>query len=135
MTIFRSTLKCNQTFAGLVLAAIILMPCVFFGQDAPASQSSTNPDNSERNKAHKTTADQQSNSASDRTITKNIRQALIADKSLSMYGHNIKIITLNGSVTLKGPVHTEDEKRKIASKAAEVVGDPGKVSNEITVKE
>lgn len=135
MTIFRSTSKCDQTFAGLVLAAIMLMPCVFFGQDAPANQSSTNPDNTDRNKAHKTTADQQSNSASDRTITKNIRQAIIADKSLSMYGHNIKIITLNGSVTLKGPVHTEDEKQKIASKAAEVVGDPSKVSNEITVKQ
>jgi osmotically-inducible protein OsmY len=119
----------------LVIAAIMLTPCVFSGQDNPASQTSSNPDNSERNKAHKTTADQQSDAASDRMTTKKIRQALVADKSLSVYGHNIKIITRNGSVTLKGPVHTEDEKQKIASKAAEVVGDPGKVSNEITVKQ
>ncbi|AXC16301.1 transport-associated protein (plasmid) [Acidisarcina polymorpha] len=68
-------------------------------------------------------------------ITKKIRQAIIADKSLSMYGHNIKIITLNGSVTLKGPVHSEDEKQSIAAKAAEVVGSPDKVTNQITVKQ
>lgn len=135
MTISRSTSKRKQTLAGLVLAAIMLTPGLFSGQDTPAGQTSSNPDNSERNKAHKTTADQQSESASDRTITKNIRKALIADKSLSMYGHNVKIITRNGSVTLKGPVNTEDEKQKIASKAAEVVGDPGKVNNEITVKQ
>jgi hyperosmotically inducible protein len=135
MTTRSRTSKYNQSLAGLVLAAIMLTPCLFSGQDTPASQTSSNPDNSERNKAHKTTAGQQSDTASDRMTTKKIRQALIADKSLSMYGHNIKIITRNGSVTLKGPVHTEDEKQKIASKAAEVVGDPGKVSNEITVKQ
>jgi hyperosmotically inducible periplasmic protein len=135
MTIFSLTSKCSQTLRCLIIAAIMLTPCVFSGQDAPAGQTPSNPDNSERNKGHKTTADQQSETASDRTITKNIRKALIADKSLSIYGHNVKIITRNGSVTLKGPVHTEDEKQKIVSKAAEVVGDPGKVNNEITVKQ
>ena len=67
-------------------------------------------------------------------ITKKIRQSLIADKSLSTYGHNVKIITRHGEVILKGPVHSEDEKQAIASKAEEVAGS-GKVSNQLTVKQ
>ena len=60
------------------------------------------PDNSARNKAHQNTADKSSNVASDRDITQKIRKAVIADKSLSPYGHNCKIIAQNGMVTLKG---------------------------------
>lgn len=99
-----------------------------------APSSATAPDNSARNKMHNKTADQQMDNTSDREVTKKIRQSLIADKSLSMYGHNIKIITRNGAVTLKGPVHSEEEKQAIASKAADVVGHD-KVTNQITVKQ
>jgi osmotically-inducible protein OsmY len=63
------------------------------------------------------------------------RQALIADKTLSTFGHNVKIITENGAVTLKGPVHSEEEKQNIASKAAEVVGSPDKVTDQLTIKQ
>jgi osmotically-inducible protein OsmY len=91
------------------------------------------PDNSANNKQHDVTADQQSSAASDRAITQKIRKALIADKSLSTSAHNVKIITVNGAVTLKGPVNSDEEKQQIASKAAEVV-DAGKVDNQLTVK-
>jgi len=37
-------------------------------------------------------------------------------------------------VTLKGPVHTEDEKNAIGAKASEVAGGNDKVQNELTVK-
>jgi osmotically-inducible protein OsmY len=57
----------------------------------------------------------------------------VADKSLSTYAHNVKIIADHGKVTLKGPVHTEEEKKKIEAIAADVVG-PGNVTNEIEVK-
>ena len=67
--------------------------------------------------------------------TKKIRQALIADKSLSTYGHNVKIIAKDGSVTLKGPVHSEEEKQTVASKAESIVGSPEKVTNQLTVKQ
>ncbi len=50
-----------------------------------------------------------------------------------MYGHNVKIVVVGGSATLKGPVHSEAEKQAIGQKAADIVG-PGKVTNEITVK-
>lgn len=91
------------------------------------------PDNSANNKQHDVTADQQSSASSDRVTTQKIRKALIADKSLSTYAHNVKIITVNGAVTLKGPVKSDEEKQQVASKAAEVV-DAGKVDNQLTVK-
>jgi osmotically-inducible protein OsmY len=62
-----------------------------------------------------------------------IRRAVVADKSLSTYAHNVKIVAQNGKVTLKGPVHTEDEKKTIDSKATEIAG-AGNVDSQITVK-
>jgi osmotically-inducible protein OsmY len=91
------------------------------------------PDNTANNKQHDITADRQSNNASDLAITQKIRKALVADKSLSTYAHNVKIITANGAVTLRGPVKSDDEKQKVASKASEVV-DGSKVDNQLTVK-
>jgi len=100
-----------------------------------ATPSSANADNSAKNKNQQTTAQQQPENESDRMLTKKVRHALIADKSLSTYGHNVKIIAQNGSVTLKGPVHSEEEKQSIGSKAAEVAGGPDKVTNDLTVKQ
>ena len=91
------------------------------------------PDNTANNKQHDVTADQQSNAASDRVISQKIRKSITADKSLSTYAHNVKVITTNGQVTLKGPVKSEDEKQQVASKAAEVV-DPSHIDNQLTVK-
>ena len=51
-----------------------------------------------------------------------------------MYAHNVKIITQDGMVTLKGPVHSEEEKQAIETKAKQVAGD-GKVSNQLEVKQ
>jgi len=62
-----------------------------------------------------------------------IRKAIIADKSLSTYGHNVKVISEHGKVTLKGPVHTADERSNIEAKATQVAG-PGNVDNQISVK-
>ena len=84
------------------------------------------PDNSKTNQGDAnpgaTTADQQKMNPADRNITKQIRSAIYQDHTLSTYAHNIKVITQDGKVTLKGPVRTEDEKAGIAAKAAAVVG-------------
>jgi osmotically-inducible protein OsmY len=64
----------------------------------------------------------------------NDTKAVMADKSLSTYAHNIKIISQNGIVTLKGPVRTDEEVKSIMSKAVEVAGSPDKVVNEMSVK-
>jgi hyperosmotically inducible protein len=102
----------------------------------PASAQQTPPDNTKVNKADRAkgavTADQQKETPADRELTKKIRQAVVGDKSLSMYAHNVKIVTINGEVTLKGPVRSEQEKTTIAAKATEIAG-TGKVTNDITV--
>ena len=54
------------------------------------------------------------------------------DKSLSTYAQNIKIITRNGKVTLKGPVRSADEKTAIGEKATQVAG-AGNVTNHLTI--
>jgi hyperosmotically inducible periplasmic protein len=94
------------------------------------------PDNTKMNQADRSndqpTADQQKNNPSDRQLTQHVRQAITGDKSLSTYAHNVKIISQNGVVTLKGPVRSDDERRAIEAKANEVAG-KDKVVNELTV--
>ena len=122
--------------AGMVccaLAALCMAGSVAGGQEQ-TTPSSGSADNSGQNKAHRKTADQQSEATPDREVTRKIRRALMDDKSLSTYGHNVKIITRNGAVTLKGPVHSDEEKQAIAAKAAGVVGQD-KVTDQLTVKQ
>jgi hyperosmotically inducible protein len=99
---------------------------------------SPKPDNTTVNKrdrdADEATADQQKNNRPDRELTKNIRRSIMADKSLSSYARNIKIISQNGTVTLKGPVQSEDEKQSVIEKAVAVVGSPDKVTDQVSVK-
>jgi hyperosmotically inducible periplasmic protein len=83
--------------------------------------------------ASEPTADQQQNNRSDRDITQQIRKSIMDDKSLSTYAHNVKIITQNGKVTLKGPVRSEEEKRAVETKATEIAGE-SKVTNQLAVK-
>ncbi len=108
-------------------------------QQPPAASDSTQMpagDNTKMNAqdhtANSTTAQQQKETQTDREMTQHVRQAIMKDKSLSTYAHNVKIISQNGTVTLKGPVRSEDEKRAIEAKADEVAGN-GKVINDLTV--
>src|SRR5690349_2768596 len=59
-------------------------------QDQANPPSSTAPDNSAQNQAHRKTAENQKENSSDREITQKIRQSIVSDKSLSTYGHNVK---------------------------------------------
>jgi hyperosmotically inducible protein len=94
------------------------------------------PDNTKVNqrdaKASEPTAGQQHNDRSDLDITQEIRKAIVADKSLSTYAHNVKVIAQDGKVTLKGPVRSAAEKASIEAKAVEIVGQD-KVTNELAV--
>jgi hyperosmotically inducible periplasmic protein len=103
----------------------------------PAVQTATPADNTkvnerDRNK-NEPTADQQKENRSDRDITQQIRQSIMKDKSLSTYAHNVKVITQNGQVTLKGPVRSEDERKTVEAKATEVAGN-NNVTSELDVK-
>jgi len=96
----------------------------------------TPPDNTKVNTRDRAkgavTADQQKENAGDRELTQKIRKSLMADKSLSTYAHNVKVVAQGGQVTLKGPVRTEDEKRNVEAKAVEVAG-AGHVVNQISI--
>lgn len=102
----------------------------------PAHQP-TAPDNTRVNERDRSrdepTADQQKDVRSDRDITQQIRQSIVNDKSLSTYAHNVKIITQNGQVTLKGAVRSEDEKKMVEAKATEVAGE-NKVASQLDIK-
>jgi hyperosmotically inducible protein len=91
------------------------------------------PDNTGANKNDKMTADQQKETAADREMAQKIRQSIEDDKSLSTYAHNVKVIVRNGTVILKGPVQSEEEKKSIESKADEIAGATN-VKNKLTVK-
>lgn len=100
----------------------------------PANQDADNTKTNQRDQnPNEPTADQQKDNRSDRDITQQIRQAIVKDKSLSTYAHNVKIITQDGQVTLKGPVRSDEEKKTIEAKATEIAGE-NKVSNELEVK-
>ena len=94
------------------------------------------PDNSGRNvrdrdNQTKTSGDQSENEA-DRTISQNIRAAITADDSLSTNGKNVKIITSDGTVTLRGPVKSDKEKAEIEAKAKQIAG-VKKVDNQLEI--
>lgn len=76
------------------------------------------------------TADQQGQSPADRKTTQDIRRAVVADKSLSTYARNVKIITRDGVVTLKGAVRSERERASIESLARAAAS---QVHNELIV--
>ena len=87
------------------------------------------PDNTKTNKDQSgPTADDQKMNASDREITQKIRKSIHQDNSLSTYAHNIKIISQDGKVTLRGPVRSEDDKKNLQAKAVAVAGE-GNVTN------
>lgn len=121
----------QRIFVTLMLAAPLIA--------VPAAVNAQAPDNTSVNQRDRdpgqATADHQKENRSDRDLTKHIRQSIMADKSLSSYAHNVKIISQNGTVTLKGPVKSADEKNSVIAKAVAVVGSADKVTDQVTVKQ
>jgi osmotically-inducible protein OsmY len=113
---------------------VLVLACLgLVAQDPPGQ---TAPDNTKVNERDRQpserTADQQSEHPSDRDLAKQIRQTIVKDDSLSTYAHNVKVIVKNGTVTLKGPVRSNEEKQAIVAKAAAIAGD-GKVTDRLEV--
>lgn len=105
------------------------------GQDSsapPPAADNTKVNERDKNKAE-STADQQKENRPDREITRQIRRSIVQDKTLSSYAHNVKVISQNGVVTLKGPVRSDEEKAAVEAKAAEVAG-KDKVTSQLEVK-
>jgi hyperosmotically inducible periplasmic protein len=119
----------KQTVRAIVFASVCALTAI-------SALAQTPPDNTKVNTRDRAkgavTADQQKENASDRDIARKIRRALMQDKALSTYAHNVKVIAQGGQVTLKGPVRSDDEKRSVEAKATEVAG-AGHVTNEMSV--
>ena len=121
----------SHRYAALMCAFALTGAGAFTASTALAQSDNTKA-NAPARSPSTTTADQQKNDAADVHITQNVRRAVMQDKSLSTYAHNVKIITADGHVTLKGPVRTEEEKTSIEAKAAQIAG-ADHVANEMTV--
>jgi hyperosmotically inducible protein len=127
---------------GIASLCLLLSGLATFGEENNTSSSSQNteskqPDNSGVNArdrdSNAVTAGDQSNSEADRQITQNIRKAIVGEKSLSTVAKNVKIITIDGNVTLRGPVNTDQEKKQIGDLAAKNAPS-AKIDNQLEVK-
>jgi hyperosmotically inducible protein len=110
-------------FLGSLLVGSFLFPV---GASFAQTDSNRAVDNSainQRDRGHETvTPIDQSNKPSDLKMTQEIRRAIVKDDALSTAAKNIKIIPIDGAVTLRGPVKTDQEKADIAAKVAQVAG-------------
>ena len=120
-----------------VVYTFVLSGALFTGGlQAQSTQAAS--DNTKANKgdtsARSTTADKAiKNNLSDRQVEAHIRREVFRDKSLSIYAHNVKIVSANGKVTLRGPVRSEEEKQKVEQYAKKYAADQN-VIDELTVK-
>jgi len=123
----------TSAVCGFALSSALLL-C---GNAQAQNSSQSAPDNTATNKRDRNpqqqTADQGKNNTSDLQLMKHIRRDIVKDKSLSTDGHNVKVIADHGNVTLKGPVHSEDEKKAIEEIARKYAGD-GSITNNLEVK-
>lgn len=120
--------------AALSAAVALNMGQAYADQENTGTKADNTKTNKEMRNKQEVSADQQGNSEADRKMTQEIRRAIVKDKSLSSYGHNVKVITKDGKVTLKGPVRSAKEKQEIGRLAAKAAG-KAKITNDLEVAE
>lgn len=116
------------------LITLFSITALSIGGAAAAEKNADNTGKNERDRSGETkTPGDQSNAPKDLKITQAIRQAVVKDKSLTMTAKNVKIITVGGQVTLRGPVNSVEEKTKIEKLAKTAAGE-ARVDNQLEVK-
>jgi len=119
-----------------LVAVLVIVGGLAACNRAPQNAESYAADNSGKNTRDRTdaavTSGDQSSAKADVTITQAIREAVVADKDLSTNAHNVKIITADGVVTLRGPVGSAAEKATIGATAQRVAG-VSRVENELEI--
>jgi hyperosmotically inducible periplasmic protein len=116
----------------LALASLSVISVAVLADNEKARPDNTSINERDRSGETKASGDQ-SNSSADLKTTQAIRQALMNDGELSMTAKNIKVITANGHVTLRGPVKTAQEKTKIDQLAKSAAGG-AQINNLLDVK-
>jgi hyperosmotically inducible periplasmic protein len=109
-----------------VFCAVAVNAAALIALQAAGAQTVPPADNTKSNQTdasnREVTADSQKENETARGLVSRIRKSLMADKELSTYAHNVKIVAIGGQVTLNGVVRSDEEKKKVASLAEEVAG-------------
>src|SRR5438876_6555089 len=121
----------KQTLVALTcLSAFSLAALAADDEKAKTDNTATN----ERDRSGETqTSGDQSNSSADLKITQAIRRALMKDRELSTTAKNIKVVTANGQVTLRGPVKSAQEKAKV-DQIARSAASTAQIDDQLEVK-
>jgi len=118
----------KKTILGILAGAALVVGC---SRNEPVNANNTGRNVRDR-PGDTLTAQDQPNNPADRDLTQRIRQAIVADNTMSMSAKNVKIITTNGAVTLRGPVTSQQEKANVGEKAQQIAG-AGKVDNQLEI--
>ena len=122
----------------MIRASVVVAIVTTISMAAVAADEKTNPPNTAINKRDRSgetnTSGDQSNSSADLKVTQAVRRALMQDSQLSTTAKNIKVITANGQVTLRGPVNSAQEKAKIDQIAKSAAGS-AQIVDQLDVKE
>jgi osmotically-inducible protein OsmY len=135
-------MRTQRTRCALVLGAMLCLPLLSHAAQTPpaeptATATGQDVDNSRMNQRDRSdanvTAGDQTNDKADIQVAADVRRAIVKDKSLSTSAHNVKLIARAGTVTLRGPVKSADEKAKVEQIAGTVAG-VKQVQNDLDVK-
>jgi len=116
----------------VTLAGVSIMNLTALAADQKVDANNTATNQRDRSGETKTSGDQ-SNTSADLQITQAIRRGLMKDDNLSSDAKNIKVITANGQVTLRGPVNNAREKTKVEQIAKSAAGD-AQIVDQLDVK-
>jgi hyperosmotically inducible periplasmic protein len=116
----------------MILIFFLMISTHCFGAPLAAPRVDNTEVNQRDSYSNELTADNQNSDSSDIEITRRIRREITKEDRLSFYAHNIKVITVNGKVTLKGPVRSMREQKRILKSAHLVVGTKN-VKNEMSI--
>ena len=116
----------------VTLAGVTIMNLTALAADQKVDANNTATNQRDRSGETKTSGDQ-SNTSADLQITQAIRRGLMKDNNLSSDAKNIKVITANGQVTLRGPVNNAREKTKVEQIAKSAAGD-AQIVDQLDVK-
>ena len=119
-----------KSFLGMCALAAVLAAVPAFAVD-PHDADNSGKNVRDRDDRTVTPMDQ-GGSAEDRELTAAIRREIVKDDSLSMDAHNVKIVTIDRVVTLRGPVKSAAEKAAVAAKAQQAKG-VKRVDNQLEV--
>jgi osmotically-inducible protein OsmY len=128
----------NNKATWLLLAVFAGGSPLVYAQTSNTGKTATpDADNTRMNKADQKntqpTAQNQSNEKADRELAAAVRKAIVRDKSLSTNAHNVKVVAKDGTVTLRGPVRSDDEKTKVSQLTRQVEG-VSNVDDQLLVK-